>query len=62
MLNQEGSFQTKDGLKLFTQTWLSEKKPKANIVIVHGLGEHAGRYAHVSEIFIDNRFNVFAFD
>jgi len=51
-----------DGLKLYAQSWPTERKPKALIVIVHGLGEHSGRYAHVARIFNENHFHVYAFD
>lgn len=37
-----------DGLKLYARQWHLEN-PKAAIVIVHGLGEHIGRYQHVAE-------------
>ena len=42
-----GYFLNKDHLYLFTQTWLplkSTTNPKAVIVLVHGVGEHCGRY------------------
>ncbi|KAB8130759.1 alpha/beta hydrolase [Gracilibacillus oryzae] len=40
--------QSPDGLSLFCQTW-SPSKPKAVIIIVHGTGEHSGRYQLFSE-------------
>ena len=51
-----------DGLKLFSQSWTTERKPKALVVIIHGVGEHSGRYAHVARVFNENRFHVFSFD
>ncbi len=36
-----------DGQELFYQGWLPEAEAKAVVCLVHGLGEHAGRYAHV---------------
>ncbi len=36
--------------------------PKLNILIVHGLGEHAMRYSELAEYFNSNEISVFAFD
>ena len=41
---------TEDGLKLHTRHWQIEN-PKAVVVIAHGLGEHIGRYEHVTAAF-----------
>jgi alpha-beta hydrolase superfamily lysophospholipase len=51
----------KDGLQLFSRTWLAEK-PKAVIALIHGFGEHSGRYAHVADFFNKNGYSVFALD
>jgi alpha-beta hydrolase superfamily lysophospholipase len=37
----------KDGLKLHLHRWAAGE-PLAEIVLLHGYGEHAGRYAHVA--------------
>ncbi len=58
----EHQLTTSDQLKLYAQSWETEKKPIAIVVIVHGLGEHSSRYDHVAKIFTANGFNVFAFD
>ncbi len=34
-----------DGMKLFTRHWLPEGETKAHLAVVHGYGEHSGRYA-----------------
>ncbi len=41
---------TRDGLRLVTQHWPlpTGQTPRGVAVIVHGLGEHIGRYAHVA--------------
>ncbi|MFH1446631.1 MAG: lysophospholipase [Chloroflexota bacterium] len=62
MKHQEFHLKACDGLDLYGQAWLTEKKAKALIVIVHGLGEHSARYAHVAQAFTDNNFNVYACD
>lgn len=42
---------TRDGLQLVTQHWPlpAGQTPRGVAVIVHGLGEHIGRYAHVAD-------------
>ena len=34
----------------------------ANLIIVHGVGEHSGRYIHVADYFFDKGFNIFTCD
>ncbi|GAB4497168.1 MAG: alpha/beta hydrolase [Saprospiraceae bacterium] len=51
----ELSWKNAEGLRLFAAEWPVEK-PEAVIALVHGQGEHIGRYAHVAEWF--NRHNV----
>lgn len=36
--------------------------PRAVVCLVHGLGEHSSRYAHVAEVFTKEGFVLFAFD
>lgn len=38
---------TDDGLPLFLHEW-PHAAPRGTVLIVHGLGEHGGRYAHVA--------------
>ena len=38
------------------------KTTKAVVVLVHGMGEHSGRYKHVAEKLTDSNFSVVAFD
>ena len=45
----EQQWTSKDGLNLYSCGWLPEEAPKAVVCLVHGLGEHSGRYAHVAE-------------
>jgi len=62
MTLQESQLVTKDGLKLFTRAWMTEKPAKAMVVIVHGIGEHCGRYEHVAQVFNTNGLDVFSYD
>lgn len=47
-----------DGETLAVQDWplAEERKPRAMVLLVHGLGEHAGRYDHVAR-----RLNAWGF-
>lgn len=47
--------------KMFIREWEQEES-KANIVIIHGVGEHSGRYKHVGEYFFGQGFNVYTGD
>jgi alpha-beta hydrolase superfamily lysophospholipase len=40
---------TANGVSLFVYRWLPNAPPKAVVQIVHGLAEHAARYARVAE-------------
>ncbi len=42
-----GSLLAADGTRLFYREW-PVAKPRASLVLVHGLGEHGERYAHVA--------------
>lgn len=47
--------------QLFTQIW-QPQVPRAVLVIVHGLGEHSGRYAHVAAFFEKHQVATVALD
>lgn len=51
----------RDGLELHGIQW-NIAEPKAVLCIVHGLGEHSGRYHHVAAFFNERGFDVYAFD
>lgn len=53
---------TRDGLQLFAQGWEPEGKIRAVICLLHGLGEHSGRYAHVAHSLLPSGFAVISFD
>jgi acylglycerol lipase len=42
--------------------WVPLGKPKASIVLVHGLAEHSGRYERTGSLFADAGFHVRGFD
>ena len=51
----------KDGLELFIRSWIPPQY-KAVIALVHGFGEHAGRYQHVADFLNANGYAVVAID
>lgn len=51
MLHIETRVRTESGLSLYGQTWKPEGEIKAVVVLIHGLGEHSGRYLHVAKYF-----------
>lgn len=53
---------TLDGQELYYQGWLPEAEPKATVCLVHGLGEHAGRYAHVGAALNRAGYAMLGFD
>lgn len=50
------------GHKKFVHRWLPAHPPQANVAIVHGLGEHGGRYHSLARQFVAAGFSVSAFD
>lgn len=55
------SMVTEDGLALSGRSW-APSAPKAVVLLVHGLGEHSGRYDHVAEAFNEAGVALLAFD
>lgn len=53
---------TADGIEIFGQYWWGEGAPKAVVCLVHGLGEHCGRYDHVAAALNENGYALYAFD
>ena len=53
--------QSGDGLDLYLHDWTIDS-PKAAVALLHGYGEHAGRYAHVAEVFNARGISVTAVD
>ncbi|MBV8414160.1 MAG: lysophospholipase [Verrucomicrobia bacterium] len=57
-----GTIRTSDGLSLFYRQWNPRDGAAANVFLVHGLGEHSGRYVHVGSFFAEAGFRTVAFD
>jgi alpha-beta hydrolase superfamily lysophospholipase len=62
VLHQEGSFTGKGGMSLYYQSWLPDGEPRAVVAIVHGVGEHSGRYPNVVPRLVADGYAVFGYD
>ena len=62
MRHDEQTHRTADGATIYWQQWYPDGDPVALICLVHGLGEHSGRYEHVAQRFTDAGYAVFAMD
>lgn len=63
MKHYETTWKSKDGLDIFAQAWgPAVVQPRAVACLVHGLGEHTGRYAHVAEAFSKEGVILFGAD
>ena len=62
MNHSEGNFTGHGGLELYAQCWRPEGEAKATLAIVHGFGEHSGRYGNVVNWFVPQGYAVCAFD
>ena len=57
----EGHFETTKGRKLFLRSWLPAH-PERALILVHGFGEHGGRYEEMASWFAGRGFAVYAHD
>ncbi|CAG0936560.1 acylglycerol lipase [Thermoflexales bacterium] len=72
MQHREGHFTTPDGTDIYTQAWLpddapssdapSNGVPQAIMLIVHGLGDHSGRYGNYVDYFVPRGYALYGFD
>lgn len=62
MQQEAGTLTTADGLTLSTRCWRPDGPARARVLIVHGLSEHSGRYAHVADHLVTRGFAVYAYD
>ena len=58
----EGFFASKDGTRLFWRSETTDAEPRAWIGVVHGYGDHCGRYQRPIEAFVKEGFGVLTFD
>jgi acylglycerol lipase len=51
-----------DGTHLLTRRWPAALPPLASVLLVHGLGEHSGRYEHVGDQLAAAGIEAFGYD
>ena len=57
-----GTASTADGIRLRTLRWRPAGAAWASLLLLHGLGEHAGRYDHVGRQMADAGIDAHAYD
>ena len=57
-----GTARTREGLELRTLRWPADGDPRAHLLLIHGIAEHAGRHAHVATRFAQAGIETHAFD
>lgn len=57
-----GRFRGCKNLNLYYQCWLPAERPKALLLVVHGLAEHSGRYSNLADYFVAKGYAVYSFD
>ncbi len=63
MKSFESKFEGNNGINFYIRGWdLTNNRPKALITLVHGLGEHTGRYLHVGKSMTDAGYALVGFD
>jgi alpha-beta hydrolase superfamily lysophospholipase len=57
----QGTFSGKGNVQIAYRGWAADK-PKGVVVVVHGLGEHSGRYTHLTDALSGKKISIFALD
>lgn len=62
MEHNEGTFPAHQGLELYYQSWLPGGARRAVMAIVHGAGDHSGRFARLVQPLAEQGIGSYAFD
>jgi alpha-beta hydrolase superfamily lysophospholipase len=62
VIHLEGALPAGGGASLWTRAWQAQAPVRGAVLLVHGLGEHSGRYAHVARRLTQCGCAVLAFD
>lgn len=62
MTHQEGFFKGVREQNIYYQCWLPEGESRAALLIVHGLGEHCGRYMNLVHHLVPLNYAVYGLD
>ncbi|WP_163783728.1 alpha/beta hydrolase [Myxococcus vastator] len=60
--SDEGFFPGRDGTRLYWKSILPDAEPRAHVAVVHGYGDHFGRYGFVTDALLADGFAVHGFD
>lgn len=61
MQHKEDHFNGIEGTNLYYQTWIPDS-PKGLVIVIHGLGEHSGRYLNVVDTLLPEGYAIWALD
>lgn len=53
---------TRDGVRLAVKRWRPGREPAANVYLLHGFGEHAGRYGRLAEVLTAAGYSLTSLD
>ena len=63
MISFDSKWEGNNGISFYIRGWEpNNKRPKAVLALIHGLGEHTGRYLHVGKIMTDAGYALVGFD
>jgi alpha-beta hydrolase superfamily lysophospholipase len=62
MKHIEGNFKGVRDINIYYQAWLPDGEVKAVLLLVHGLGEHCGRYMNHVNYFVPLGYAIYALD
>lgn len=62
MKYKEGKFSGAHQLELVYKRWQPDSEPVAVLAVVHGFGEHSGRYNYLVDFLVGRGYAVYAFD
>jgi len=61
-MEREIQLESVNGEQLIGKLWGNPEQARAIVVLMHGLGEHVGRYEHVATKFVERGFALLGFD
>jgi alpha-beta hydrolase superfamily lysophospholipase len=62
MKHSDGRFTGEGQRSIYFQSWSPDGNPKAQLLLVHGAGEHSGRYQSFAQFFTERGYAVTALD
>ena len=62
MQHDESAFTGQGGVRIYRQQWLPDDAPQAAVALVHGIGEHSGRYMRVVNQLVPRSYAIYALD